>query len=172
MPNPFLGQIIMFAGNFPIQGFAECDGQLLLIGQNNALFNLLGTIYGGDGRTTFGLPDLRGRLPIHQGTGPGLSVRNLGQRIGSEDANVQANQMPIHDHVFNADALPALNLAIDNALVAEASNTNIYGQGTPPDTLDASAIDDSGGGSSHDNVMPYLCVNFLIALSGTFPPQT
>ena len=172
MPNPFLGQIIMFGGSFAIQGFALCNGQLLLISQNNSLFNLIGTAYGGDGQTTFGLPDLRGRVPVHQGPGPGLTVRTLGDRIGSENVQIQPNQMPAHNHGFNAEGELALNLPPEDALIAETTNTAIYGAGTPPDVFDTTAIGDSGGGNPHANVMPFQCVSFLIALSGTVPPQT
>jgi microcystin-dependent protein len=169
MPHPYIGQIIMFGGSYAIQGWAKCDGQLVLISQNNTLFNLIGTTYGGDGRTTFGLPDLRGRVPIHQGTGPGLQPRALGAPIGDESATVAGSEMPPHSHVFNADALAALNVSPDNAQIAEAANTAIYGAGAPPDTLDASAVGDSSGGAPHQNVMPFQCITFLIALSGEIP---
>jgi len=172
MSEPFVGQIIMFGGNFAIRGWALCDGQLLAISQNDALFSLLGTTYGGDGRTTFGLPDLRGRVPIHQGQGPGLSPRTLGQKIGAEQVSLTANEMPSHNHVFNADAEPALNLGPGGALLAEPSNTDIYGAGTPPATLDGSAIANAGGGTPHPNVMPFQCVSFLIALFGIYPSRS
>ena len=169
--DSFLGQIIMFGGNFAIRGWALCDGQLLSVAQNNALFSLLGTTYGGDGRTTFALPDLRGRVPLHQGQGPGMTARSTGQKFGSEDATVSGNEMPSHTHLFNAENLGALNFGPDLALLAAPSQTLIYGTGTPPDTLDASAIGDSSGGASHPNVMPFRCVNFLIALTGIFPSR-
>ncbi len=171
MSDPFLGEVIMFGGNFAIQGWAFCDGQLLSVSQNNALFSLLGTTYGGDGRTTFGLPDLRGRVPLHQGTGPGLSPRSMGSKFGSEQASVSGTQMPSHTHAFNAVSEPALNLGPGSALLAEPSNTNIYGAGTPPDTLDGSAIANSQGGSSHPNVMPFQCVTFQISLFGIYPSR-
>ena len=101
MSQPFLGQITMFGFNFNPRGWAKCDGQLLPISSNQALFSLLGTTYGGDGRTTFGLPDMRGRVPLHQGQGPGLSPRQMGARIGAEDATISANEMPAHSHGMN-----------------------------------------------------------------------
>ncbi len=170
MPTtPFLGQIIMFGGLAPISGWARCDGQLLLISQNNALFNLIGTTYGGDGELTFGLPDLRGRVPAHQGTGPGLVGRMIGDEIGSESVPLQPSEMPAHNHGFNAEASTTLNLGPDNALIAEPPNSFIYGAGAPPDVLDTTAVGDSGGGNPHPNVMPYQCVSFLISLTGAIP---
>ncbi len=171
MSDPYLGQMIMFGGNYVIRGWALCNGALLRVDQHDALFSLLGTTYGGDGRTTFGLPDMRGRVPLHQGSGPGLTPRQIGQRFGQEHVHLEANEMPSHTHTFNAEKLGALNLGPADALIAEPSNTNIYGTGTPPDTLDASAIGDSGGGGSHPNVMPFQCITFLIALTGIYPPR-
>ena len=171
MSEPFVGEIRMFAGSFAPRGWALCDGQLLAIAQNNPLFSLLGTIYGGDGRTTFGLPDLRGRVPLHQGAGPGLSSRQMAQKIGVEQVTMNANELPSHTHAFNAEALLALNLGPDQALLAELPNDNIYATGTPPDTLDGSAIGPSGSGNSHQNVMPFQCVSFLIALTGIYPSR-
>ncbi|MBD3756388.1 MAG: phage tail protein, partial [Gammaproteobacteria bacterium] len=107
MSEPFVGEIRMFAGNFAPRGWAFCDGQLLAVSQNDALFSLLGTIYGGDGRTTFGLPDMRGRIPVHQGSGPGLSPRRLGSKSGAETETLTVNQMPSHTHFFLADKNPA-----------------------------------------------------------------
>ena len=172
MSEQFLGQIIMFGGPYAIAGWAFCNGQLLSVNQYDALFFLLGTTYGGDGRTTFALPDMRGRVPIHQGQGPGLSNYTLGDKPGSENVSLQANEMPPHRHRFNAEGRLGLNLGPDQALIAEEANTNIYGSGTPPDTLDGSAIGPSGAGNPHPNVMPFQCVSFLIALTGIFPPQT
>lgn len=173
MAEPFVGQIILFGGSFAIRGWAFCNGQLLSVSQNDALFSLLGTAYGGDGRTTFGLPDLRGRIPIHQGRGPGLSPRNLGSKVGVEDVTLQPNELAPHNHVLNAWNSGAVNPGPDDQLTADPNANNpIYGEGTPPDTLDASAIGDSGGGGQHPNVMPFQCVSFLIALRGIYPPRT
>jgi microcystin-dependent protein len=171
MSEPFVGEIIMFGGNFGIRGWALCDGQLLAVAQNSALFSLLGTAYGGDGRTTFGLPDLRGRVPLHQGTGPGLSPRAIGAKIGAEQVGLSANEMPAHNHGFIAKREPTLNLGPDGGLVGEPSNDNIFGPGAPPDTLDASAVGDSGSGNQHPNLMPTQCVSFQIALVGVYPSR-
>ena len=171
MSEPFIGEIIMFGGNFAIRGWALCNGQLLAVSQNDALFSLLGTIYGGDGRTTFGLPDLRSRVPLHEGQGPALSNRVIGQKIGSENVSVQPNEMPAHSHVFNAEGLSALNLGPGNALLAEESSTNIYDAGTLGTALDGSAVTPSGSGATHRNVMPFQCVSFLIALIGVYPSR-
>ena len=170
MPTtPFLGQIIMFGGNFAIQNWVKCDGQLLAVSQNPALFGLIGTIYGGDGRTTFALPDLRGRVPVHQGDGPGLQSRAIGAEIGTEFVPLGPSQMPPHNHGFNADTLGALNKTPDNGLMATPGNDFLYGAGAPPDVFDTSAIGDSGSGNSHANVMPFQCVTFLICLLGAEP---
>lgn len=175
MSDPFVGDIKMFAGSFAPRGYALCDGQLLAVSQNDALFSLLGTIYGGDGRTTFGLPDLRGRVPIHQGTGPGLSQRRLGSKSGSEKETVSVPQLPSHTHTmqgstdFAGDASPADNVP------ATSSGANLY-EPSPPVAeiveMDVDAVPVSGGsGQSHDNVMPFQCINFIIALVGVYPSR-
>lgn len=173
MSEPFIGQIIMFGGGFAIRGWALCDGQLLSTNQNDALFSLLGTTYGGDGRTTFGLPDLRGRVPIHQGTGPGLSPRALGSKLGSETATIQPTELPSHSHALNALDTPALNTGPAGNLTADPSANNpIYSDTAPSETLNPTAIGDSGSGGPHPNVMPFQCVSFQIALVGIYPPRT
>ena len=173
MSSPFLGEIKMFAGNFAPRNWALCDGQLLSVSQAQALFSLLGTLYGGDGRTTFGLPDLRGRVPIHAGSGPGLTPRNQGQRGGQETASVNVNQLPSHTHsmqgssAFGGDTSPANNLP------ATGSGAFLY-KGVPGTTvaMDADAIGSSGGSAlPHNNVMPFLCVNFIVALFGVYPSR-
>lgn len=169
MSEPYVGEIRMFAGNFAPRGWAFCDGQLLAVSQNDALFSLLGTVYGGDGQTTFGLPDLRGRIPIHAGQGPGLSDRRLGARGGEESVTLTVNQMPSHNHAANgagggtAQAAPAGNLP-------GSDRVTMYGTLLRPDTLGAS-ISAIGGSRSHSNLMPFLCVNFIIALFGIYPSQ-
>jgi microcystin-dependent protein len=173
MSEPFIGEIRMFAGNFAPRGYAFCDGQLLAIVQNEALFSLFGTIYGGDGRVTFGLPDLRGRIPVHAGgsAGPGLTRRNLGQKSGAEQATVTVNQLPAHSHGFSAsDAIAGDTSPVDN-VTARSSGASLYGSGTPV-AMDARAIGNTGGGQSHDNVMPFLCIYFIVALVGIFPSES
>lgn len=170
MSEPFVGEIRMFAGNFAPQGWALCDGQLLAVSQNNALFSLFGTIYGGDGRTTFGLPDLRGRVPIHAGTGPGLSPRQLGQKSGGETATVTANQLPSHTHSWAASGDLAEDGSPAGHTTATLSGSNLYGSGTPI-VMSSQGTSSTGGGASHSNLMPTQCVNFIVALFGIYPSR-
>lgn len=181
--NPFLGQIVMFAGNFAPRGWAFCDGQLLPISQNQALFSLLGTIYGGDGRTSFALPDLRGRIPLHPGSGPGLSSRILGQKGGQENVTLTQNQMPSHTHTLTKDAKLRVrnatgteNEAAGNYL-ANSPSEGIYSPGPPDNEMAAGVVNltatlgNTGGSQAHNNMPPFLAVNFIIALEGTFPSR-
>ena len=171
MAEPFLGEIRIFAGTFAPAGWALCDGQLLSVGQSQSLFSLLGTIYGGDGRTTFGLPDLRGRVPIHMGQGPGLTNRQIGLRSGSENVVVTQSQVASHSHPFHASTGPAEDMNPSMNLTATPTGSNLYGSGTPARPLDGAAIVAAGQTSpaSHGNVMPFLSLNFIIALFGNFP---
>ncbi len=171
MAEPFLGEIRMFAGNFAPIGWALCDGQLLSVNQSQSLFALLGTIYGGDGRTSFALPDLRGRIPIHMGQGPGLTNRKLGSKSGSEVVAVTQNQLASHSHDFHGLSGPAEDMNPAMNLPATPTGSNLYGSATPVRPLASSAIEATGetSVSSHENVMPFLCLNFIIALFGTFP---
>ena len=173
MSEPFVGEIRMFAGNFAPRGWAFCEGQLLAVSQNDALFSLLGTIYGGDGRTTFGLPELRGRIPIHAGTGAGLSPRRLGAKAGAEEVTLITNQIPPHAHTVRgtndaADAstpignVPAQSSAVDLYVADAPVATNAFAAGAVPNT---------GGSRDHTNLMPFLCVNFIIALFGIYPSR-
>ena len=171
MSEPFVGEIRMFAGNFAPQGWAFCDGQLLAVSQNDALFSLLGTIYGGDGRTTFGLPDMRGRIPIHQGSGPGLSQRRLGSKGGEERVTVTANRLPSHSHPWYASADAAEDTNPAGHTVATATGSDLYGTAGPR-TMDTRAITPTtGGGQPHSNLMPFLCIHFIIALFGIYPSR-
>ena len=172
MTQPFIGSITAFAGNFAPRGWAFCDGQLLSVSQNDALFSLLGTIYGGDGRTTFGLPDLRGRIPIHAGSGPGLTPRNLGAKLGSERVTVGANQLPSHTHELRAS--DDTNVGADpGGAVPGHPAKNVYRSpfGTPNFDLDPASLTAAGGSQPHDNLMPTVCVNFIIALTGIYPSR-
>ncbi|MEK9711172.1 MAG: tail fiber protein [Thalassolituus sp.] len=173
MSDPFVGEIRMFAGNFAPRGWAFCDGQLLAVSQNDALFSLLGTTYGGDGRTTFALPDMRGRLPVHQGQGPGLTMHRMGAEYGSETVTLNINEIPGHSH-----ELMASTQAVDSANPA----SDVMGSHTDGDmvyapvsadigTLSSSTIDVSGGSRSHTNLMPALCINYIIALFGIYPSR-
>ena len=161
----------MFAGNFAPRNWAYCDGRLLQISQYDALFSLLGTIYGGDGRTTFGLPDLRGRLPIHKGQGPGLSNRAQGQRSGSERVTLIADQMPSHNHPLFATDETADSQAAEG-LVRGQTTDDTYATSGAALTMPASSTTATGNSQSHNNLQPFLCINFIIALVGIYPPRT
>jgi len=169
--DPFLGEVRMFAGNFAPRGWAFCEGQLLSINQNSDLFSLLGTTFGGDGQTTFALPDLRGRVPLHPGTGPGLSPHQLGQKGGTEMTSLTAAQMPSHSHAVKAS--DANGSAVSPAGLVPARNAAgvpVYG---PPtlEHLAGNAIEPAGGGQPHDNMQPYLGLNYIIALQGLYPSR-
>lgn len=171
MTEPFIGEIRMFAGNFAPRSWALCDGQLLAVSQNDALFALLGTIYGGDGRTTFGLPDLRGRIPIHQGTGPGLTPRPIGTRSGSERVNLAEAEIPRHGHRLRAVQSRANSGDPQGGLLAVA-DAEVFDSPGGQLLADGSVGDAPGGGQDHDNIQPFLAVNFIIALFGVFPSRT
>lgn len=171
MSEPFVGEIRMFAGNFAPRGWAFCDGQLLAVSQNDALFSLLGTIYGGDGRTTFGLPDMRGRIPIHAGSGPGLSPRRLGAKGGEEKVILTVNQLPSHTHgPLKASSQTAVN-ALPQGQVTAQTDAALYVDDTPVAPFNTGAITNVGGSLPHTNSMPYLCVHFIIALVGIYPSR-
>ena len=181
MSQVYLGQICMFGGNFPPRNFAMCNGQLLSIAQNTALFSLLGTTYGGDGRVTFGLPNLQSQLPVHQGQGPNLSSYVLGQAGGSPSVTIAMNTMTAHSHTLEATQ--------DKATTATIGGTVLPGQptaGTPPafygvqvsgepplvpQILTAATVGFAGGNQPHTNLMPSLCITFIIALQGVFPSR-
>lgn len=173
--EPTLAQIILFAGNFPPRGWAYCDGQLLDISQNTALFSLLGTIYGGDGRTTFALPDLRGRAPIHSGNGPGLSSYRQGQKGGLENVTLSTSQLPAHFHVLTASSLvPNKNVAEGASLASGneiGSMDKIYTQSTDKVNLNSSTTN-SGGGQPHENRPPFIALNYIIATVGIYPSRS
>jgi microcystin-dependent protein len=171
MSEPFLGQIKLFGFNFAPRGWAFCDGQLLPINQNQALFSLLGTTYGGDGRTTFALPDLRGRAALQFGTGPGLSPLNLGQRSGSETNTMTAQQLAAHTHTFAppASTVPGNTDVASNHYPAQMPDSNYQ---TETDSSMALGTSGSTGSSqSVNNMQPHLVINFSIALQGLFPPR-
>ena len=172
MSEPFLAEIRMVGFNFVPRGWAFCDGQILPINQNQALYSLLGTTYGGDGRTSFGLTDLRGRTPIHVGSSGG-SDHPLGQKGGEETHTLSAAEMPQHTHAFNvatADATGQQASAADNSVLAKA-NADMYRSGAGDTPLIPATIFSVGGGQGHDNMQPTLVVNFCIALQGLFPSR-
>jgi microcystin-dependent protein len=169
MAQPYVGEIRMFAGNFPPAGWMFCEGQLLPISDNETLFNLIGTTYGGDGQSTFALPDLRGRIPLHAGNG--FSLAETG---GVETITLTAQQMPTHSHNLLATSSFANTASPQGTVPAAASvvNTNAYGADQPTSPVSPSSIGPTGGSQPHDNFQPYLCVDFIISLFGIFPSQT
>lgn len=167
MSEPFIGEIRLFGFSFAPSGWARCEGQLLQIASNTALFSLLGTTYGGDGKSTFGLPDLRGRNAIHQGAGPGLSSRVMGQRGGQERVTLSQQQIPAHSHPLFASAEGANQSKPDGNQLASVT---IYHAATSDAQL-APSIGMTGGGQSHENMPPFLVMNYCIALVGIFPSQ-
>lgn len=171
MSEPFVGEIRMFAGNFAPRGWAFCDGQLLAVSQNDALFSLFGTIYGGDGRTTFGLPDLRGRIPVHAGDGPGLSPRRLGAKGGAESVTLTVNQLPSHGHPLRGSSNTGNALNPGDALLATAQSQVYFNREEALTNLNAGSVSNAGGSQAHSNLMPFLCVHFIIALVGIYPSR-
>lgn len=172
MATPFLGVISMFGGNFAPRGYALCQGQLQSIAQNDALFALLGTIYGGDGQVTFALPDLRGRAPIHQGNLAGGSTYVIGQVLGTESVTLTATQMPAHSHTLGANSNPGSAAGPAGAVWASYSaGQNYAASGSANTLMSASALTPSGGNQPHSNVQPFLAINFIIALEGVFPSR-
>jgi microcystin-dependent protein len=166
MSEPFLGSIVLFAGNFAPRGWAFCDGQLLPIAQNQALFSLLGTTYGGNGQTTFALPDLRGRAPVHEGQGPGLQNYALGESAGEETVTLSAAQLPPHTHSQPATNGQQTTNRPNNALPARG--------GVYANESDGSALHPTssvGSGQPHDNRPPYLTLNYIISLDGIYPSR-
>jgi len=162
----------MFAGNFAPRGNAFCDGQLLAISQNDALFSLLGTIYGGDGRSTFGLPDLRGRVPIHKGNGPGLTPRSIGQRSGKETVTLTKNELPQHNHgPVKGTGDAATTRSPSDAIFAETVSQDIYRDDEINTTMNTTSVTSLGGTLKHTNLQPFLCINFIIALFGIYPSR-
>ncbi|KZK84504.1 Phage Tail Collar Domain protein [Pseudovibrio sp. Ad13] len=170
MSEPFVGEIKMFAGNFAPRGWAFCDGQLLAVSQNDALFSLFGTIYGGDGRITFGLPDLRGRLPMHAGQGSGLSNRRLGTKFGSENVTLMRGQIPTHSHSFHASNAEATSPSPQSRLLGKQM-FNVFNTSATNTNMGPSSIGMTGGTGSHTNLMPALCINFIVALVGIYPSR-
>ena len=169
--DPFIGEIRIFAGTFAPQGWAFCDGQLLAIAQNTALFSLLGTNYGGDGRTTFGLPDLRGRVPMHAGSGPGLTPRYLGQKGGQEQVTLNESQIPAHTHQAKASSEAPDTNSPENAVSAQKVRTHLYNTGPSDVNMGTTAISSTGGSQAHDNMQPYQCLNYIICLQGLYPSR-
>jgi microcystin-dependent protein len=172
MTQPYIGEIRMFGGNFAPYGWAFCNGALQSISQNDTLFNLIGTTYGGDGQQTFALPDLQGRIPIHQGQGNGLSNYGLGQKAGVETVTLTAVQLPLHNHnalggAGNSTPSPG------NASWGNSPSNRVFGPGASANgSMNAGSIALNSGGQPHDNLMPFLVISFIVALTGIYPSQT
>jgi microcystin-dependent protein len=177
MSNPFVAEIRIFPFNFAPKGWAFCDGQLLVLSQNTALFSLLGTTYGGDGKTTFALPDLQGAVPLQQGQGPGLSLYDLGEQTGSDTVTLLTSEMPGHTHTMEADfdhfnaKATSPNGAV---LVNDSPKLTFANAPTAPNLqmMNPAMISVAGGSLPHNNLMPYLTLNYCIALQGVYPPRT
>lgn len=172
MSTPYVGEIRMFAGNFAPNGWAFCDGSLLSISQDEVLFSLIGTTYGGDGQTTFALPDLRGRLPVHQGGRSGLSNYQMGQSFGSESVTLTPAQVPSHGHGLVASGATGSGTSPVGSVPAAASAGARYSAGSSPGpNMAADAVGATGGSQPHSNLMPSQCVSFIISRYGIYPSQ-
>lgn len=172
MADPFLAEIRIFPFNFAPRGWAFCDGAILSINQNQALFSLLGTTYGGDGRTTFALPDLRSRMPLHAGSGPALTTRSLGETGGAESVALTVPQLAAHSHALSASTAPGNRQSPASAYLATDATGSIINYSTTSNAQMASAaIGTTGGNQPHENMPPFLALSFCIALQGIFPSR-
>jgi microcystin-dependent protein len=172
MSSPFVGEIRMFGGNFAPVGWATCDGQLVPISENETLFNLIGTTYGGDGQQTFALPNLTARIPIHQGTLSGGQIFPLGQLAGTPSVTLISNQLPVHSHAFIASTAGGGQASPQNAIVASPTSVSEYSPHPAVSPMNPISIVAAGGSQPHDNMMPFLAVTFIISLFGIFPSQS
>jgi len=171
MAQPYVGEIRIFAGNFAPAGWMFCDGSTLPISENQTLFQLIGTTYGGDGQTTFNLPDLRGRIPIHQGSHGGITYQ-LAEAAGVESVTLTVNQLPIHGHTFQGSLNPAGTTNPPSNVPGQIPGGNAYIEDVAASPLNAASLTPSGGSQPHENTQPFLCVNFIISLFGIFPSPT
>ncbi|WP_254412185.1 phage tail protein [Dyadobacter diqingensis] len=169
--DPFVAEIRIFPFNFAPRGWAWCDGQLLPISQNTALFSLLGTTYGGNGKSNFSLPDLQGRSPMHPGQGPGLSLHDLGETGGSETVTLLESEIPSHSHAVGVSPEPGEVKTPTGNTIARSVGGNIYVAGSPNVIMNGASLAPSGGDQPHNNLQPYLTTYFCIALQGVFPPR-
>jgi microcystin-dependent protein len=172
MSQPYIAEIKMFSFDFPPRGWAQCNGQLLPIAQNQALFSLLGTTYGGNGQTTFALPDLRGRTPLHWGNGPGLPSVSLGQVGGEENHTLSISETPAHIHSINGSSNAPSATSPTGAYLSTFATDNVYTPGASGNgAMNPSAVANAGASQPHNNLQPYSVVNFCIALQGIFPSR-
>ena len=174
MSDPFVAEIRIFAGNFAPRGWATCDGQLLPIAQNTALFSLVGTNYGGNGQTTFGLPNLQGSTSMFWGQGPGLTNRDIGESGGAQTVTLLSSEMPAHNHALMASTGPASSRTPADAALARSRNGNAYQTTVNQNvaSLAAQAVSPAGSSLPHNNMQPFLVLTFIIALQGIFPPRS
>jgi microcystin-dependent protein len=174
MADPFVAEIRIFPFNFAPRGWAWCDGQLLPLSQNTALFSLLGTTYGGNGKSNFALPDLQGRAPMHPGQGPGLSLHDLGESGGSDTVTLLESEIPAHSHTIRDHDLDLgeLNAPAPNRVLAQSANGMVYTPAANLVNMNAQMLAPAGGDQPHNNLQPYLTFYFCIALQGVFPPRT
>ena len=172
MAQPYVGEIRMFAGNFPPNGWMFCEGATLPISENEVLFQLIGTTYGGDGEETFNLPNLASRVPTHMGTGPDGTTYQIGEMAGTEQETLSIQQIPNHTHPLTASTAVANREPPLGAVLAQSTVADMYIQDTPDGNLAASSVQPAGGSQPHENTQPFLCINFIISLFGVFPSQT
>jgi microcystin-dependent protein len=168
--EPYIGEIRMFGGNFPPAGWALCNGALMAISENDALFTLIGTTYGGDGQSTFGLPDLQGRVPIHQGTLSGTTF-TIGEVAGTESVTLTTQQIPSHTHPMLGSADPATTLNAQGNVLSGTATATPYFNITPATPLNGQAVTPVGGNQPHENMQPYIVIEYIISLFGIFPSQ-
>jgi microcystin-dependent protein len=172
MADPFVAEIRIFPFNFAPKGWAWCDGQLLPLSQNTALFSLLGTTYGGDGKSNFALPDLQGRAPMHPGQGPGLSLHDLGENGGSETVTLLESEIPSHTHALTVSQADGIERVPAGQLLATGIAIGQYGAPAAITPMSPNAVTPAGGDQPHNNLQPYLTFYFCIALQGVFPPRS
>lgn len=173
MADPFVAEIRIFPFNFAPKGWAWCDGQLLPLSQNTALFSLLGTTYGGNGKSNFALPDLQGRSPMHPGQGPGLSLHDLGETGGSETVSLLESEIPAHSHSIRVDSVNPAEAVSPAGFLISRTNRTVFSATLPPAvTMAPESLAPAGGDQPHNNMQPYLTFYFCIALQGVFPPRT
>jgi len=172
MADPFVAEVRIFPFNFPPTGWAFCNGQILPLSQNTALFSLLGTTYGGDGKSNFALPDLQGRAPLHPGQGPGLSLYDLGEEVGTETVTLLTSEIPAHSHSLTASASDGVSTSPTAQLMAQGVGVSVWGTNAPNTQFAPEALAPAGGDLPHNNMQPYLMLNMCIALQGVFPPRT
>ena len=170
--DPFVAEIRIFPFNFAPKGWAFCDGQLLPLSQNTALFSLLGTTYGGDGKSNFALPNMQGNAPMHPGQGPGLSLHDLGETGGSDTVSLLESEIPSHSHPLSVSAADGISTSPVNNMFAQGAGVSIWSVGATNTQFSDQAIAPAGGDQPHNNMQPYLTLNFCIALQGVYPPRT